>query len=137
MRGWSFWEREQTVSERWYEYDFAVLRLVPRVHRGECYNVGVMVYCASERFLGGRFVAEIGGQGALDCELLGKYLRGFEAVLAGNEGVGGPIAGLSRSERFHWLCAPRSDVFQAGAVHHGRCRDLECVMDELYGSFVG
>lgn len=125
------------MSGRWFEYDFAVLRLVPRVHRGECYNVGVMVYCAEERFLGGRFVPEVRVPEAMDYELLGKYLRAFEAVLAGDERVGGPIAGLSCSERFHWLCAPRSDVFQAGAVHHGRCRELDCVIDELFESFVG
>lgn len=125
------------MDKNWFEYDFAVLRLVPRVHRGECFNVGVMVHCASERFLGGRFVEEIKGLETIDCRLLTGYLRGFEAVLAGNAKVGGPIAGLSRSERFHWLCAPRSDVFQTTAVHHGRCRDLECIIDELFGTLVG
>lgn len=120
---------------RWFAYDFVTIRLVPRVHRGEFHNMGVIVFSAQHRFLAGRFVDEADllstclGRLVHDPALLVKYLHTLRLIVRGDRG-GGPIAALSPSQRFHWLSAPRSDIIQPGSVHHGRCRDLEgCVAD--------
>jgi hypothetical protein len=125
------------MSERWYEYDFASLRLVPRVHRAECRNLGVMVFSPNATFLAGRFVNELAVHHAesIDVDLVNRYLRNFDAILRG-EPEGGPIARLPISRRFHWLTAPRSDILQPGPVHHGRCHDLEACLEDLFSTMV-
>ncbi|HOM13249.1 MAG TPA: DUF3037 domain-containing protein [Rubrivivax sp.] len=115
-------------------YDYAIVRVLPRVERGEQINAGVILSCAATGYLRARF--------ELDETLLGRMAPGVElapirAALAGIEAVcaGGPAAGalgtMPARSRFHWLVAPRSTVVQVSAVHTGRCRDLDAALDDL------
>lgn len=125
----------------WLAYDFSVLRLVPRVHRGERHNIGVILYAPTSKFLAGRFLHEeeslapCAARHGVDVRLLARYLQVLEMIIGGDPG-GGPIAQLPLSERFHWLTAPRSDMLQPGTLHPGRCRNIEECVDELFAQFV-
>ena len=122
------------------DYDFAVLRVVPRVHLGAFVNVGVVVHARTVEFLALRAVtderilaAHVPG---VDAELLARYLRSCEAICAGDVSAG-PMALAPPSERFHWITAPRSDVLQCGPVHEGLCESPAAALDELFAAYVG
>lgn len=121
------------------DYDFAVLRVVPRVHLGAFVNVGVVVHARAAEFLALRVLTDISALRArlpaMDAELLVRYLRASEAICAGDP-VAGPVALAPPSERFHWLTAPRSDVLQSSPVHEGVCGDLTVELDRLYEAYV-
>lgn len=115
-------------------YDYAIVRVLPRVERGERINAGVILSCAATGYLRARF--------ELDETLLARMAPGADlppirAALAGIEAVcaGGSAAGalgtMSARARFHWLVAPRSAAVQVSAVHTGRCRDLDAALDDL------
>jgi hypothetical protein len=121
------------------DYDFAVLRVVPRVHLGAFVNVGVVVHARTVEFLALRAVtderllrAHVPG---VDAELLARYLRSCEAICAGEVGAG-PMALAPPSERFHWLTAPRSDVLQSSPVHEGISEDPQRALDRLFEEYV-
>jgi len=120
-------------------YDFAVLRVVPRVHLGAFVNVGVVVHARTVEFLALRAVTDerllatrIHG---VDAELLARYLRSCVAICAGDPSAG-PMALAPPSERFHWLTAPRSDVLQSSPVHEGICDDPRRALDTLFEEYV-
>jgi hypothetical protein len=120
-------------------YDFAVLRVVPRVHLGAFVNVGVVVHARTAEFLALRVVtdeqllrAHVPG---VDAELLARYLRSCEAICAGDVAAG-PMALAPPSERFHWLTAPRSDVLQSSPVHEGISDDPQRALDRLFEEYV-
>ena len=121
------------------DYDFAVLRVVPRVHLGAFVNVGVVVHARTAEFLALRTVtderllaAHVPG---VDAELLARYLRSCEAICAGDV-TAGPMALAPPSERFHWLTAPRSDVLQSSPVHEGISDDPRRALDRLFEEYV-
>ena len=121
------------------DYDFAVLRVVPRVHLGAFVNVGVVVHARTAEFLALRAVTDervlathVHG---VDAELLARYLRSCEAICAGDV-TAGPMALAPPSERFHWLTAPRSDVLQSSPVHEGICDDPQRALDALFEDYV-
>ena len=121
------------------DYDFAVLRVVPRVHLGAFVNVGVVVHARTVEFLALRAVtderilaAHVPG---VDAELLARYLRSCEAICAGDVSAG-PMALAPPSERFHWLTAPRSDVLQSSPVHEGISDDPRRALDRLFDEYV-
>jgi hypothetical protein len=122
------------------DYDFAVLRLVPRVHLGAFVNVGVVVHARTAEFLALRVLGDERALAArapgIDVELLARYLRSCTAICAG-DATAGPMALAPTSERFHWLTAPRSDVLQSSPVHEGVCEDPQRALDELYDAYVG
>jgi hypothetical protein len=122
------------------DYDFAVLRVVPRVHIGTFVNVGVVMHARTAEFLAMRTVM---GRDALarlvpglDPMLLERYLEAWAAICAGDE-TAGPVALAPPSERFHWITAPRSDVLQSSPVHEGVCDDPAEALEELFQAFVG
>ena len=121
------------------DYDFAVLRVVPRVHVSAFANVGVVLHARTMEFLALRAVTEVDALAklapGLDLELLVRYLRSCQAICAGDE-TAGPVALAPPSERFHWLTAPRSDVLQSSPVHEGVCRDPEVELDALFRDYV-
>lgn len=121
------------------DYDFAVLRVVPRVHVSAFANVGVVLHARTREFLALRAVTEVDALAklapGLDIELLVRYLRSCQAICAGDE-TAGPVALAPPSERFHWLTAPRSDVLQSSPVHEGVCRDPEVELDALFRDYV-
>jgi len=120
-------------------YDYAIVRVVPRVERGEFVNVGVIVSCASEGFLRARIELDeprlLALDPALDLEAVRSNLAAIPAICAGGEEAGA-IGRLSTRERFHWLVAPRSTSIQTSSVHTGRCSDLEAAVEHLMNMMV-
>ena len=120
-------------------FDYAILRVVPRVDREEFINAGVILFCLERDFLKARVHLDEGTLSALwpklDLELLREHLEAFPKICAGSEDAG-PIARLSRRERFHWLVAPRSTVIQVSAVHSGLCESPDSALDDLYRQLV-
>jgi Protein of unknown function (DUF3037) len=115
-------------------YDYAVVRVVPRVERGEFVNAGVIVSCAARDFLQAHIELDEARLLALDPN---SDLPGIRAALAALPLMcaGGDAAGalgrLSTRERFHWLVAPRSTSIQTSPVHTGRCNDLVAETERL------
>ena len=126
-------------EERWIQYDFAFVRVVPHVHLGAFQNVGVLLHSRTAEFLGLRVItdpAELRLRApGVDQELLSRYLEGCRLISAGDP-AGGTIALLSESERFHWLTAPRSDVLQPSPIHEGLCLDPAAELEALFRSCV-
>ena len=120
-------------------YDYAVIRVVPRVHRAEFVNVGVIVSCQRSDLLEARI--EVNEQRllaldpGLDLRAVREHLAAIPAICAGGE-TAGPIGRLSRRERFDWLTAPRSTMIQTSPVHSGRCRDPGEVIEHLLATMV-
>jgi hypothetical protein len=115
-------------------YEYAVLRVVPRVERGECINAGVLVYCRAESFVGARTHLDEARLLALDPE---ADVAGVRAALRAVEGMcaGGPAAGQAAADtpgrRFRWLVAPRSAIVQPGPVHTGLTTDPAAETERL------
>lgn len=122
-----------------HSYDYAVVRVLPRVERGEQLNVGVILSCAATGYLVARFELD---EGALRCIAPGLELEPIRTALAGIDAVcrGGVAAGaigkLSPRARFHWLVAPRSTSVQVSPVHSGRCADLDAALEDLMRKMV-
>jgi hypothetical protein len=121
----------------WYSY--AIVRVVPRVERGECINVGVVLFAPTRRYLDARIDLQPARLKALapeaDLELIQRHLRTFEAICAGRP-EGGPVAALPPSDRFHWLTAPRSTVIQTSPVHVGCAEEPGAALEQLLEEFV-
>lgn len=116
-------------------FEYALLRAVPRVERGECVNVGVVLYCQARDFLGTAVHVDDGRLQALDREIDVSAVReAVEAVRRACQGDG-PAGETSLGQRFRWLTAPRSTVVQAGPVHTGLTdhpeADLSRLLDRL------
>ena len=120
-------------------YDYAIVRVVPRVERGEFVNVGAIVSSDAEGYLAARFAVDQERLRALDpgvdLELVRTALAAMSAVCAGGAEAGA-IGRLTLRERFHWLVAPRSTIIQTSAVHTGRCDDLAGALDRLIEQMV-
>ncbi|MEV4949915.1 DUF3037 domain-containing protein [Streptomyces sp. NPDC053755] len=115
-------------------FEYAVLRVVPRVERGEFFNAGVVVYCRARSFVAARTHLDENKLTALDP---GADVTGVRAALHGVEGVcrggddAGQAAGDDAGRRFRWLIAPRSTVVQPGPVHTGLTADPEAEVERL------
>jgi hypothetical protein len=120
-------------------FDYAVLRVVPRVERQEFLNIGVIVFCREKRFLQARVNVEeqrlLALWPQLDIAAVQEHARAVVRICAGDES-GGVIAKLSQSERFHWLTAPRSTMMQTSPVHTGICDETNALLDRLYTQLV-
>jgi hypothetical protein len=120
-------------------FQYAALRIVPRVERGEAVNAGVVLFCRPLRFLGARTRLDERLLAALapDCEpaAVRAALETIERIAAGDP-AGGPIAALPGSERFHWIVAPSSTIVQPGPVHTGLTDDPAGELARLFGMLV-
>lgn len=120
-------------------FQYAVLRLVPRVEREEFLNVGVIVFCRTRRFLAARVALDPRRLQTLapdiDLETVREHLDARVRVAVGDPGAG-PIAALPQSERFHWLVAPSSTIIQTSSVHSGLCDEPEAVLERLFAQLV-
>ncbi len=120
-------------------FEYAVLKVVPRVERGECINAGVVLYCQAERFLGARVHLDPARLRALDpgadLEAVRAHLEAFRSVCAGGPEAGA-VGSLPLGERFGWLVAPRSTVVQPSPVHTGLTDDAEAELERLLSRMV-
>ncbi|MCK9902742.1 hypothetical protein CC117_04570 [Parafrankia colletiae] len=120
-------------------FEYAMVRVVPRVERGECVNVGVLLWCQRAAFLGSRCVLDrerlVSLDPFLDLAAVAAHLAALRRVCAGGPEAG-PAGQLSGGERFRWLTAPRSTVVQASAVHSGLTEDPAAELDRLVALLV-
>ena len=120
-------------------FDYAVVRVVPRVEREEFVNAGVIVFCLERQFLEARVSIEELRLRALwprlDIDLVRQHLEAIPKICAGDLSAG-PIARLTQRERFHWLVAPRSTIIQVSPVHSGLCEEPAREMEQLFRSSV-
>ena len=120
-------------------FEYAVVRVVPKVEREEFLNVGVVVYCAAQKFLQSRFSWDQERLkafcGSCDMDEIQKYLRSFERICIGGSDTGA-IGKLAAPDRFRWLTATRSTVVQTSKVHSGLTNDVEASLDKLFEQLV-
>ncbi len=120
-------------------YQYAIVRVVPRVERGEFLNAGIVLLCRSRAYIGAAVALDEARLLALapdaDVAAIRAHLTAVERV-AGGDAAGGPIARLSIAERFHWLVAPASTVIQASPVHAGLTDDPAAELERLLDAFV-
>jgi hypothetical protein len=120
-------------------FEYAVLRVVPRVERGECVNVGVVLFCRARRFLDVRLEPDEARLLALapdlDLPAVHRHLELIRLVCAGDPAAG-PLALLPQHERFGWLVAPASTVVQPGPVHTALGADPAAALDRLLATMV-
>lgn len=120
-------------------YDYSVIRIVPRVERGEFVNAGVIVSCESRQFLQARVEVDERRLRALDptidTETVRRHLQAIVRICEGAPDAG-PIARLPRRGRFHWLTATRSSIIQTSPVHMGRCSDPAMSIERLFDRMV-
>ena len=120
-------------------FQYAIIRVLPRVERGETLNVGVVLLCRPRRFLGARIAMDEARLAALAPDLdpatIRPHLEAIERVAAGDPAAG-PIASLCQAERFHWLVAPASTIIQPSPVHTGLCDDPAAELDHLVATLV-
>jgi hypothetical protein len=123
-------------------YDYAIVRVVPRVEREELVNVGVILFCRQRRFLEARVALDEARLLALAPWLTEAELAEIRAHLAaialiGSDGPdAGPLGQLGQAERFHWLVAPRSTIVQPSPVHSGLTVDPAATLDHLLATMV-
>jgi hypothetical protein len=119
-------------------FEYAVLRVAPRVERGELVNVGVVLFCRTRRFLG--VLVELGDRQSaalralapdVDLEAVRSHLASIQAVVAGKPAAG-PMAALDAPERFRWVTSPSSTVIQPSDVHGGVTDDPAASLQELF-----
>lgn len=120
-------------------FQYALLRAVPSLPRGEALNVGVVLYSPRHRFLEARTTIDPERLRLLDpdidLEAVRAHLTLIEQVAAGERSAG-PIAALDRTERFGWITSPSSTAIQPSAVHTGLCDDPESMLRHLFASLV-
>jgi hypothetical protein len=120
-------------------FSYAILRVVPRVERGECFNAGVVLFCRQLGFLGVRVGLDERRLAALapdaSAEDVRAHLEALVRVAAGDPD-GEAIAALPASERFGWLVAPSSTIIQPSAVHTGLSDDPQATLDALFAELV-
>lgn len=120
-------------------FDYAVVRVVPRVEREEFINAGVILFCRSRRFLGARIALDRQRLTILDpClnpEEVERHLALIPLICAGGPNAG-PIGILPLADRFHWLVAPRSSIIQTSPVHTGLCTEPDQVLAHLLETMV-
>lgn len=120
-------------------FEYAVIRVVPRVEREEFLNVGVVLYCSKQKFLQALYKVNEERLKTfckeLDIQELQAYLLSFDKICRGGA-AGGPIGQLPLAERFRWLTAVRSTIVQTSPVHPGLCIDAKETLEKLFEELV-
>ena len=120
-------------------YDYAIIRVVPKVEREEFVNVGVIVSCPDRKFLAAQ--TELDEQRlmaldpTLDIKTIRDHLAAIPIICTGGKQAG-PIGQLSQRERFYWLVAPRSTMIQTSPVHTGLCQNPDTILEHLLDTMV-
>ena len=121
------------------QFAYAILRVVPRVERGEQLNAGVVLFCRRRRFLAAKVDLDEARLAALAPDLDPAQVRAHLdalARIAAGDPAGGAVARLDASERFGWLVAPSSTIIQPSPVHTGLCEDPEEMLERLFAELV-
>lgn len=122
-----------------HTYDYAIVRVVPRVERGEFVNAGIILSCDVERYLQACIDLDEDALLALDAhadlDLIKSTLAAIPAICVGGAEAGA-IGRLSARERFHWLVAPRSTMVQTSPVHTGLSKDLPAALGHLMSTMI-
>lgn len=125
-----------------HSFDYAVVRVVPRVERGEYINVGAIVYCKARSYLAARIELDAARLAALaphlsqaDHALIAATLDHIPRIAQGGAEAG-PIGRLTQQQRFHWLVAPRSTMIQVAPAHAGLCHDPAATLEHLLATMV-
>jgi len=122
-----------------YLFEYAVIRVVPRVEREEFLNIGVIVFCAKQKFLQARYLLDENRLKAfasdLDLAELKEHVCSIERICIGDKDAG-PIGKLDIASRFRWLTATRSTIVQTSKVHPGFCKDAGETLERLFGQLV-
>ena len=120
-------------------YDYAVIRVVPKVDREEFINAGVILSCPDRSFLEARIKLNesrlLALDPSVDLEMVRTHLATIPTICHGGEDAG-TIGQLPQRQRFHWLVAPRSTIIQTSPVHTGRCSDPEAALEQLIAKMV-
>ncbi|MEM9921904.1 MAG: DUF3037 domain-containing protein [Bacteroidota bacterium] len=120
-------------------YEFAVIRVVPKVEREEFLNVGVILFSKRKKYLGIKYQIDEQRLKAfsdeMDVDFLNDYLRAWELVCQGDPS-GGSIGKMALASRFRWLTASRSTIIQSSKTHPGLCRHPQKVLEELFDFYV-
>jgi hypothetical protein len=123
-------------------FEYALIRVVPRVERGECLNAGVILFSRPRRFLDARVALDVARLTALAPDLTQEQIRAIDRQLqlipqiCAGDPAAGPIAQLAQAERWHWLVSPASTVVQPSAIHTGMSDDPARDLDRLFTSMV-
>ena len=122
-----------------HTFEFAIIRVVPKVEREEFMNVGVLVFCKRKKYLGIKYSVNEKRLTAfsedLDIELINQYLKAWELICEGGTS-GGPIGELEVSDRFRWLSASKSTIIQCSKTHPGISANPEDVLDDAFKRYV-
>ncbi|TAL10825.1 MAG: DUF3037 domain-containing protein [Chloroflexota bacterium] len=123
-------------------FEYTVVRLVPRVERGERINVGVVLFCRTRRFLDARFSLDAGREqairalaGDIDLEAIRDHLDVIGRIVRGDP-TAGPIGRLADPERFRWVASPSSTIIQPSEVHTGLTDDPVATLDQIFATQV-
>ena len=120
-------------------FEYAIIRVVPRVEREEFLNIGVILYCKKENFLKVKYLLDEERlkcfSGYIDVAEVKDHLCSFERICRGDADAGA-IGKLDIASRFRWLTATRSTVVQASKVHPGFCTDAGETLDRIFGQLV-
>ena len=120
-------------------FEYAIIRIVPRVEREEFLNVGIILYCKDKKFLDTKYTINKERISVLcaevDCHEVEKHLQSFEKIAKG-EKAGGSIAALDLPSRFRWLTATRSTIIQTSKVHPGFTENPEATLEKLFNQLV-
>lgn len=122
-----------------HPFAYAIVRVVPRVERGESMNAGIVLLCRPRRFLGARLALDEARLRALDPACDPAEVRAHLAVverIAAGDPAGGPIAALSQAERFHWLVSPSSTIIQPSESHTGLTDDPAATLERMFETLV-
>jgi len=132
------WPKKLTMQDK-VIFEYAIIRVVPRVEREEFFNVGVLLYSKQERFLRVQYQIDekklAAFSGELDASMLRAHLKAWEVVCAGGPD-GGAIGELELPDRFRWLAATRSTIIQSSPTHPGLCADPAAKLEQLFRDFV-
>lgn len=120
-------------------FEYAIIRIVPRVEREEFLNMGIILYCKVLKFLDTKYIINKERLNILcaelDCDEVEEHLRSFVKISKGEKG-GGPIAALDIASRFRWLTATRSTIIQTSKVHPGFCENPGETLQKLFAQLV-
>ena len=120
-------------------YEYAVIRLVPKVEREEFLNVGVILYSKKNKYLSIKYKIDkqriLSFSEEVDTDMITEYLKAWQLICAGNS-KGGKIAELDQAMRFRWLVAARSTIIQSSKTHAGLCQEPQEVLDDLFSRYV-